>query len=134
MIRDASEFGLMADFHGGPPLDPGSEAELIGEFAEFRRQQLESGKFDFVRGNARFIDSKNVEVALLDGTIRRISGATFLIATGSHIHHVEIPDLSKSAASPATRSWMRTHCRSRSQSLVAARSHWSLRLFTRDWV
>src|SRR5678815_3689301 len=34
---------------------------LIQDFADYRRQQLESGKFEFIRANARFIEPHTVE-------------------------------------------------------------------------
>ena len=39
---------------------------LIAEFADFRRQQLSSGKFNFIRANARFTDPHTVELAAIE--------------------------------------------------------------------
>ncbi len=63
--------------------------ELIGEFAAYRRQQLESGKFDFIRAHARFIDPYTV--ALSDG--RRLKARHFVIATGSELGPLPLPSL-----------------------------------------
>ena len=52
---------------------------LIKEFADYRREQLGSGRFDFVRAQARFADPHTL--ALNDG--RRIAAKHFVIATGS---------------------------------------------------
>src|SRR5215467_12508017 len=38
------------------------KAMRIGEFADYRRQQLESAKFQFIRGNARFVDAHTLEL------------------------------------------------------------------------
>jgi pyruvate/2-oxoglutarate dehydrogenase complex dihydrolipoamide dehydrogenase (E3) component len=93
-IRGAGEFGLRAEYIGA---DAGAirarKRRLIGEFADYRRQQLEDGRFDFIRGRAEFVDAHHVEVRLRDGGLRRLEGRTFLIATGSAIQGVEIPGL-----------------------------------------
>ena len=93
-IRRAGEFGLRAEYFG-----PDARAirarkrRLIGEFADYRRQQLESGRFDFIRGEASFVDPHHVEVRLRDGGLRRLEARSFLIATGSVVHRIEIPGL-----------------------------------------
>jgi pyruvate/2-oxoglutarate dehydrogenase complex dihydrolipoamide dehydrogenase (E3) component len=93
-IRGAGEFGLRAEFLGADALAiRARKRRLIGEFADYRRQQLESGKFEFIRGAAAFIDPGTVEVRLLDGGLRRLSARSFLIATGSRVQWHEIPGL-----------------------------------------
>ncbi len=62
---------------------------IIGEFADYRREGLESGKFSLYRSNAKFINANEIELA--DG--RRLIGEKFLIATGSHVHFPAIPGL-----------------------------------------
>jgi pyruvate/2-oxoglutarate dehydrogenase complex dihydrolipoamide dehydrogenase (E3) component len=52
---------------------------MIADFAGYRRQQLESGRFKFLRANARFVDPHTV--ALDDG--RRLTAARFVLSTGS---------------------------------------------------
>jgi pyruvate/2-oxoglutarate dehydrogenase complex dihydrolipoamide dehydrogenase (E3) component len=54
---------------------------LIQDFADFRRQQLCSGKFEFLRANARFLDSHTLELS--NG--RNLTAANFVICTGSDI-------------------------------------------------
>src|SRR6187431_1757974 len=85
-IRGAGEFGLRAEYFGA---DGGAirarKRRLIGEFADYRRQQLEDGRFDFIRGQAAFVDADHVEVRQRDGGLRCLQGKTFLIATGSVI-------------------------------------------------
>ncbi|MES2568755.1 MAG: FAD-dependent oxidoreductase, partial [Verrucomicrobiota bacterium] len=95
-IRRASEFGLMAEYHGADgPMIQARKRLLITEFAEYRRSQLGNGRFDFVRGRARLIDAHTVEVALMEGGTRRIEGRAFLVATGSRVNRVDIPGLEK---------------------------------------
>src|SRR4051812_40760156 len=55
--------------------------KIIGEFAAYRAQALESGKYDVYRSHARFIDPHTIE--LTDG--RTLSAKKFLIGTGSKI-------------------------------------------------
>jgi pyruvate/2-oxoglutarate dehydrogenase complex dihydrolipoamide dehydrogenase (E3) component len=55
--------------------------KIIGEFADYRSQALESGKYDVYRSHARFLDPHTV--ALADG--RTLTAQKFLIATGSKV-------------------------------------------------
>ncbi len=83
-LRRAKEFGLRAsglEIHGEEIL--ARKRRLIGEFAAYRQEQLGSGKFDLVRGHARFLDAHTVEVKLRDGGSQRIEAKSFLLATGS---------------------------------------------------
>ncbi len=95
-IRRAGEFGLRAEYFGA---DAGAirarKRRLIGEFADYRRQQLEDGRFDFIRGRAAFVDPQHIEVRLRDGGMRRLQASAFLIATGSVVSYVEIPGLAE---------------------------------------
>ena len=52
---------------------------LIRDFADFRRQQLTTGKFKFSRASARFVDPHTLELS----TGEQLSAAHFVIATGS---------------------------------------------------
>lgn len=66
---------------------------LVAEFADYRREQLFSRRFDFLHGTAAFTDPNTLEVQLLAGGTAKVNSRTFLIATGSRIHHVDIPGL-----------------------------------------
>jgi pyruvate/2-oxoglutarate dehydrogenase complex dihydrolipoamide dehydrogenase (E3) component len=95
-IRRASEFGLRATYHGAD----GSrilqrKRLLISDFAQYRRTQLETGRFDYIRGKARFTGTHHVEVLQENGGARRIQGRSFLLATGSRLNPVEIPGLAE---------------------------------------
>jgi len=67
--------------------------KLIGEFADFRAQQLSSGKYDLYRSQARFVDPHTIE--LDDG--RTLCAKNFLIATGSR---VSVPPVNGLAETP----------------------------------
>jgi len=95
-IRGAGEFGLRAEYLGADASAiRARKRRLIGEFADYRREQLEDGRFDFIRGRAEFVDAQHVEVRLRDGGLRRLHGRAFLIATGSVIQRVAIPGLAE---------------------------------------
>ncbi|MDB6154684.1 MAG: putative Dihydrolipoyl dehydrogenase, component of pyruvate and 2-oxoglutarate dehydrogenase [Chthoniobacteraceae bacterium] len=98
-IRRAGEFGLMAEYYGPDgPMIQARKRVLVTEFAEHRRGQLQSGRFDFVRGKARFTDSHSLEVTLMEGGTRRITGRAFLVATGSEVNHVIVPGLDETGS------------------------------------
>lgn len=93
-VREAEEFGLHAEYRGADGLAiRNRKRRLIGEFADYRRQQLSSGRFDFIRGKAKFVDAHTVEVQLEDGGSRRVTADTILIATGSVIACPDIEGL-----------------------------------------
>lgn len=94
-MRRAAEFGLHA---GNLAVAPAHIIErkrrLIGEFADYRRGQLEDGRFDLIRGRAAFAGAHRVEVTPKDG------GAPFgvefhsaLVATGSEVTRLPVDGL-----------------------------------------
>ena len=92
--RHAREFGLSVGQIG---FDAGEivarKHRLIAEFADYRREQLEQGDFDFLRGRAAFTDEKTLLVKGLKGSAETINARSFLIATGSVISAPDIPGL-----------------------------------------
>jgi len=83
---------------------------LIKDFADYRRQQLAGGKFEFIRANARFLDAYTVELtsqpphavplpARRGVVVRRtgegnfITARNFIIATGSSVATTPLPQL-----------------------------------------
>jgi pyruvate/2-oxoglutarate dehydrogenase complex dihydrolipoamide dehydrogenase (E3) component len=64
---------------------------LIKDFADCRRQQLTSGKFDFRRAMARFAESHTLELSTGD----RLTAAHFVIATGSSVNPPPFPQLAE---------------------------------------
>lgn len=83
-IRRAAEFGLRAgelEVKGEEIL--ARKQRLVADFADYRRQQLHDGRFELVRGFAKFTDAHTVSVQLREGGERSISARSFLIATGS---------------------------------------------------
>jgi len=94
VLRRAAEFGLRA----GPTAVHGAEIiarkeRLVAEFAKHRAKQLQSGRFDLLRGWAAFVDPHTVEVRAADGSSRQVTAETFLLATGSHLKIVPLAGL-----------------------------------------
>jgi pyruvate/2-oxoglutarate dehydrogenase complex dihydrolipoamide dehydrogenase (E3) component len=97
-IGHAPEFGLRVEnarFDTAEIL--ARKRRLIDEFADYRRQQLKEGDFDFVRGTGSFIDRTSVRVRHLDGGEETIIAKSFLISTGSEISFPDIPGLSSAS-------------------------------------
>lgn len=98
-LRRAAEFGLRAS---GLEVHPGEiiarKRRLIGGFADYRREQLETGKFDFIRGRARFTDRHTIEITWPDTPPRTLTAKSFLVSTGSVVQSPPVPGLAECAA------------------------------------
>jgi pyruvate/2-oxoglutarate dehydrogenase complex dihydrolipoamide dehydrogenase (E3) component len=89
---------------------------MIKDFADHRVQQLNAGKFQFIRANASFLNAHTVEVTALQGralhSVRAVAGRirggaqgtdmpyrltakNFVIATGSRVAPAPLPALDK---------------------------------------
>lgn len=92
-INRAKEFGLEVT-PKRPRMDKivARKDKLIGGFADYRREQLTSGKFIFLRGKARFIDAHTVEIGR-GAKAKRIRSKAFVVATGSVIPIMDLPGL-----------------------------------------
>ena len=64
--------------------------EVIAEFADYRKEQLEDGRFSLFRSYGQFVDAQSVQLS--DGTILRSS--KILISTGSKVKVPNLPGLS----------------------------------------
>jgi pyruvate/2-oxoglutarate dehydrogenase complex dihydrolipoamide dehydrogenase (E3) component len=95
-IRHAAEFGLSAALHAASGEQIQSrKSRLIGEFADYRRGQLEAGKFALLRGHARFKDPHTVEISDASGKSATVTAGAVLVATGSVVSHPDIPGLTE---------------------------------------
>jgi pyruvate/2-oxoglutarate dehydrogenase complex dihydrolipoamide dehydrogenase (E3) component len=93
-LRHASEFGLKAEeigFDASAIID--RKDRLIGEFADYRREQLEGGAFEFIRGRAEFLDPHCLRISLHGGGEKIISLKSACIATGSVINRPSVPGI-----------------------------------------
>ena len=93
-LRHASEFGLNAEKIGFDALEIiARKRRLIGEYADYRREQLEGGGFDFLRGRAEFLDPYRIRVQLRDGGEKLVALKTACISTGSVINRPSLPGI-----------------------------------------
>jgi pyruvate/2-oxoglutarate dehydrogenase complex dihydrolipoamide dehydrogenase (E3) component len=65
--------------------------KIIAEFAEFRVRALESGKFDLLRANARFVNTNTLELS----TGEHVRARHILIGTGSKVMVPPVPGLAE---------------------------------------
>lgn len=94
-IREAGEFGIEVP-RGKVDTKKviARKRRLIGEFQEYREEQLTDGRFELIRGSAKFLDAKTLEITLREGGDKRtIKAKTTIIATGSTIFVPEIEGL-----------------------------------------
>jgi len=83
-------FGLRIPSAGvNMPALQARKQRIIGEFADFRLQQLNSDKYTLYRSQARFLDPHTIE--LDDGL--KLQAGSFLIATGSRVSVPPVPGL-----------------------------------------
>src|SRR5215203_2434128 len=79
LAQHAQPFGITAT----PSIDfkclMARKDRLIGDFADYRVKQLNSGKFEFIRAMARFADPHSLELS--NG--RKLTAENFIAATGS---------------------------------------------------
>jgi pyruvate/2-oxoglutarate dehydrogenase complex dihydrolipoamide dehydrogenase (E3) component len=95
-IRRAREFGLaVTGARALPRAILKRKDALIADFARHRKEQLESGRFTFLRGHAAFLDAETLEVSPLRRGARkqRVTFGRALIATGSVVNDVALPGL-----------------------------------------
>ncbi|GAB4173163.1 MAG: dihydrolipoyl dehydrogenase [Terrimicrobiaceae bacterium] len=84
-MKDAAEFGLRCESPRAIlPEVIARKRRLIGEFADYREGQLRDGRFDFVRGFARFTGPDTVTIRPMDGSPEfTLHARSFVITTGS---------------------------------------------------
>jgi len=69
---------------------------MIGDFAGYRRKQLENARFKFIRANAWFEDARTLGLCPMKGSPavpKRIRARHFVIATGSVVSPPPLPQL-----------------------------------------
>jgi len=95
-LQRAEEFGLRASAIAAKADEiVARKDQLIREFADYRREQLEDGRFELIRGTATFVNNNEVEVRHFDGTRESVYAKAFVIATGSVIQVPNIPGLAE---------------------------------------
>jgi pyruvate/2-oxoglutarate dehydrogenase complex dihydrolipoamide dehydrogenase (E3) component len=97
-LRRAAEFGLSTGQIGYDALAiRDRKRRLISEFADYRRSQLENGKFEFVRAYASFVAPHELQLVTRQGETTQVLFRTGLIATGSELNVLEIPGLAQTS-------------------------------------
>jgi len=76
---------------------------LVGDFADYRREQLGGGKFKFIRANAWFVNGRTLDLGRADPALRdqdaqqrvptKLTARNFIIATGSSVAPPPLPKL-----------------------------------------
>ncbi len=96
-VRRAAEFGVQANLQGvDHPAVRERKRRLVADFAGYRQDQLADGRFELIRGMARFLDTHRLAVTLREpGAPREISFRSCLIATGSTISQPAVPGLAE---------------------------------------
>ncbi|MBG88639.1 MAG: pyridine nucleotide-disulfide oxidoreductase [Verrucomicrobiales bacterium] len=90
LAKHAATWGITVNGVGHDfPAVMARKNEMIGDFAEYRHEQLNSGKFEFIRANAAFINPHTVQLS--NGETVRAD--RFVIATGSRISRSPLPAL-----------------------------------------
>jgi pyruvate/2-oxoglutarate dehydrogenase complex dihydrolipoamide dehydrogenase (E3) component len=96
VVREGSTFGIdVASSSIQMEKIIERKRRLIDEFAEYRAEQLQDGRFELLRGFGRFVDAHTLAVDV-DGDSRELSAHTIIIATGSSIFVPAIPGLKES--------------------------------------
>ncbi|HKX61567.1 MAG TPA: NAD(P)/FAD-dependent oxidoreductase [Verrucomicrobiae bacterium] len=96
-VRHLARQGKVWGLQPGPiPFDWSSvlarKNAQIKDFADYRQQQLEDGRFQFIRAEAHFVDPHRV--VLSNG--RTVSARSFIICTGSEVATSPLPQLALS--------------------------------------
>ena len=95
-IREAEEFGLnVENASANPAAIIARKRRLISEFAEYRQEQLEDGRFALIRGTARFTSPNSLQVTpRADGEENHeVRFRSACIATGSVVTRMDLPGL-----------------------------------------
>ena len=88
-LERAAEFGLSpVDVRANLSAIIDRKARLVGEFADYRREQLHDGRFTLYEQRARFLTPQTLQVG-----DEILEAEHFIIATGSSVLHVPIPGL-----------------------------------------
>ncbi|MGB0991239.1 MAG: dihydrolipoyl dehydrogenase family protein [Akkermansiaceae bacterium] len=97
VIREAEEFGLRAEAGEADTHQIiARKRKLIKEFSDYRAGQLQDGRFDLIRGYARFMDQHTLEVQPRDGgEVFSVRAKSVVVATGSTISVPNIPGLAE---------------------------------------
>src|SRR5689334_511590 len=93
-LRGSEEFGIPnRDFAVNMRAVRERKRRMISKWNETYMANYKSSGAEFILGSGRFIGSKTLEAALLDGTTRQLRGANVIINTGTRAALDHIPGL-----------------------------------------
>jgi pyruvate/2-oxoglutarate dehydrogenase complex dihydrolipoamide dehydrogenase (E3) component len=94
-LRRGKEFGAIADgFHVDMPTVRARKRAMVSGLNNVYLDNFKQTGAEFIRGSGRFVGPKTIEVALVDGTTRRLRGANVIVSTGTRAALEPIPGLS----------------------------------------
>jgi pyruvate/2-oxoglutarate dehydrogenase complex dihydrolipoamide dehydrogenase (E3) component len=98
-FRRGKEFGAMAD---GIRIDMSAvrarKRAMVSRLNDMYLDNFKQSGAEFILGSGRFTGPKTLEVALGDGTTRRLRGANVIVSTGTRAASEPIPGLADSQA------------------------------------
>jgi pyruvate/2-oxoglutarate dehydrogenase complex dihydrolipoamide dehydrogenase (E3) component len=94
-FRRGKEFGAMTDgFHIDMSAVRGRKRAMVSGLNDMYIENFKQTGAEFILGSGRFVGPKTLEVALADGTTRRLHGANVIVSTGTRAASERIPGLS----------------------------------------
>jgi pyruvate/2-oxoglutarate dehydrogenase complex dihydrolipoamide dehydrogenase (E3) component len=93
-VRRGEEFGAVADgFHIDMLAVRARKRAMVSGLNDIYRDNFKQTGAEFILGSGRFVGPKTLEVALVDGTTRRLRGTNVIISTGTRAASEAIPGL-----------------------------------------
>jgi len=94
-FRRGSDFGAVTDaFHVDMQAVRARKRAMVSGLNDMYLDNFKQTGAEFILGSGRFIGPKTLEVALADGTTRRLRGAIVIVSTGTRAASESIPGLS----------------------------------------
>ena len=98
-IRRGEKFGAMADgFRIDMSAVRDQKRAMVSRLNDVYLENFKLTGAEFILGSGRFIGPKTLDVALADGTTRRLRGANVIVSTGTRASSEPIPGLSDAQA------------------------------------
>jgi pyruvate/2-oxoglutarate dehydrogenase complex dihydrolipoamide dehydrogenase (E3) component len=93
-VRRSAEFGIPTkDFTVDMSVVRDRKRRMVSSWNDAYLKNYKKTGAEFILGSGRFVGSRTVEVAVHDGTIRRLRGAKVIINTGTHAALDPVPGL-----------------------------------------
>ena len=93
-FRRGEEFGAVTNcFHVDMLTVRARKRAMVSGLNDVYRDNFKQTGAEFILGSGRFVGQKTLEVALVDGTTRRLRGANVIVSTGTRAASEAIPGL-----------------------------------------